>query len=545
MLIASRVLARLVCACALLAFVLVFSPAVQAQDAPCGVVDSIDLPIDIRDTLEQRYNDFGVLRPRFDGLHTGIDVAFNRRGDPVRAAARGRVTYADPNGWDTEKGVVIVQHIFPDNSVIHTVYGHMEQSDTIRFPTVGTCVEKGDIVGVVGWPSRGLPHLHYEIRSFMPGNGGPGYSATNPLELGWYDPLDFTALWRIRLEPGFVRSVSLPDVATLPPVISDDGGSALAIGSAIEAFSADGWRLWRVAADGVVTGILGLPENRIVAHTRNGQALTLQNGRYAAVWQVNGPDAPILALGETLVFVTDSGGLAAFSAAGAALWSLDGVGEIIGVSDFQTNGEEVALAVRLANGEGVRWRVVGADGMVRYETTFAQIPLIAAVPMGGWRALEGMALYGIDGGERRELGTVAPARGRTARMTADVLGNIYIYLADAASTLISVGANGAVRWQATYPVAPSTLAPVMRTDNGCLLFTLDEDGALHIFSAATGERVGGKQIYAGGVQNGSPPARLLQPQPGNRLLVGAGFLTTVVLDSAAISSGALDACVLG
>jgi outer membrane protein assembly factor BamB len=404
-------------------------------------------------------------------------------------------------------------------------------------------VEKGDIVGVVGWPSRGLPHLHYEIRSFMPGDGGPGYTATNPLELGWFDPLDFTALWRIRLEPGYVRSVSLPDVATLPPVIDADGVSALAVGSALEAFSADGRRLWRVATDGVVTGILGLPENRVVAHTRNGQALTLQNGRYAAVWQVSGPDAPILALGETLVFVTDGGGMAAFSATGEALWSVDGFGEIIGVTDFQANGEEVALAVRTS--AGVRWRVVSATGDVRYETTFAQIPLVAAVPAGGWRALEGTVLYGIDGGERRELGTAAPAASRTARMTADVLGNAYIYLADQASTLISVGADGQVRWRATYPVAPRTLAPVMRTDNGCLLFTLDEDGALHIFSAATGERVGGRQIYAGGIQNGSPPSRLLQMLPGNRLLVSAGFLTALVLDTAAISGGALDACVLG
>ncbi len=535
--------ARTLAGVLLLSIVLRVVLPVHAQNAPCGVVDALDYPIDISDTLEQRYDDFGLLRPRFGGMHTGIDVAFNRRGDPVRAAARGRVTYADPNGWDTEKGVVIVQHTLPDNTVIHTVYGHMEQSDTVRFPAVGTCVERGDVVGVVGWPSRGLPHLHYEIRSFMPGDGGPGYVVENPLERGWYDPLDFTALWRIRLAPGFIRSVSFPNVPTLPPVIAEDAASVLAFASAIEAFSAQGSRLWRITTDGVVTGMLGLPDNRVVAHTRSGQALTLQGGRYAAVWQVSGPDAPILALGETVVFVTEGGGLAAFTPMGEPLWSLPGEDEITGVSDFQTNGTQVALAVR--TGAGVRWRVVDADGQLRYETTFARVPLIAPVLTGGWLALDGSTLYSITGGERRELAAVTPAPARTARMTADLLGNGYIYLADAASTLISISSGGQLRWRQTYPVAPATLAPLLRTDNGCLLYALDEDGALHVFSAATGEILNGKQLYAGGLQNGSPPARLLQPLPDNRILVGAGFLSVLLLDGAAVSGGALNDCVLG
>ncbi|MEP7292623.1 MAG: peptidoglycan DD-metalloendopeptidase family protein, partial [Chloroflexota bacterium] len=514
-----------------------------AQDAPCGVVDALDYPIDIADTLELRYNDFGLLRPRFGGRHTGIDVAFNRRGDPVRAAARGRVTYADPNGWDTEKGVVVIQHTFPDGSIIHTVYGHMEQSDDIRFPVVGTCVERGDIVGVVGWPSRGLPHLHYEIRTFLPGGGGPGYVVDNPLERGWLDPLDFTDLWRIRLAPGYVSSVTFTDVPTLPPVIADDGSSILATGSAIEAFSAQGSRLWRVTTDGVVTGILGLPGNRVVAHTRNGQVLTLQGGRYAAVWQVSGPDAPLVALGETLVIVTEGGGLSAFDPMGVALWSLPGAASIIAVSDFQTNGVQVSLAVRTA--EGVRWRVVDAAGQVAYETTFRRAPLIAPVISGGWFALDGTTLYALSGSERREIASLAPAPGRTARIAADPLGSAYIYLADEASTLISVSASGQIRWRQTYPVAPSTLAPLLRTDNGCLLYALDEDGALHVFNAATGETVSNIQIYAGGIQNGSPTARLLLPQAGNRILVSAGFLSAVVLDGAAISGGAMAQCVLG
>ena len=82
--------------------------AQPSLNAPCGVVDTIDYPIDISDTLERGYDDFALYRARFGGNHVAIDIGFDRYGEPVHAAARGRVTYADPEGWDTEKGVVIV-----------------------------------------------------------------------------------------------------------------------------------------------------------------------------------------------------------------------------------------------------------------------------------------------------------------------------------------------------------------------------------------------------------------------------------------------------
>ncbi len=78
-------------------------------------------------------SDFGIYRPPWGGLHTGLDVAFWRHGEPVMAAARGRVTYSDIEGWDTEKGVVVLQHTFPDGTLINTLYGHMEELNGYRF----------------------------------------------------------------------------------------------------------------------------------------------------------------------------------------------------------------------------------------------------------------------------------------------------------------------------------------------------------------------------------------------------------------------------
>jgi murein DD-endopeptidase MepM/ murein hydrolase activator NlpD len=128
-----------------------------------------------------------------------MDVAFYRHGEPVRAIANGRVTYADPEGWDTEKGVVIVEHSLPDGSRVYSLYGHMEPIGDYFFPGVGQCVTPGQIVGAVGDPSLSAPHLHFEIRVMLPDDGGPGYWDTNPLEAGWLNPLDFVRLWQLRL----------------------------------------------------------------------------------------------------------------------------------------------------------------------------------------------------------------------------------------------------------------------------------------------------------------------------------------------------------
>src|ERR1700682_6205380 len=99
-------------------------PAQYHAEASCGIVDAIDYPID---GVSIEHDDFGLYRPGFDGRHSGIDMAFGRYGDPVRAAARGRVTYSDPAGWNVEKGVIIIEHTFPDSSVFYTLYGHVEE----------------------------------------------------------------------------------------------------------------------------------------------------------------------------------------------------------------------------------------------------------------------------------------------------------------------------------------------------------------------------------------------------------------------------------
>jgi hypothetical protein len=77
---------------------------------------------------------------------------------------------------------------------------------------------------------------------------------------------------------------------------------------------------------------------------------------------------------------------------------------------------------------------------------------------------------------------------------------------------------------------------------GCLLYTLDVDGTLNIFDSANGELIDQRKVYAGGDRNGSPPARLLQADQFERVLVGGGFLTVVALDGAALGGDVISQC---
>lgn len=524
----------------LFALLILLSIAARTQDtAPCGIVDAIDYPIE---PLAEGYDDFARYRARFGGNHTGLDIGFDRWGDPVRAAARGRVTYSDVEGWDTEKGVVIVEHTFPDGSIAYTVYGHMEQTDTLFFPSVGRCVERGDILGGIGWPSRGRPHLHYEIRDFLPDDGGPGYITGNPLAEGWYHPLDFTLLWQARLSPGYAGSVTFDHVPGLPPVTLDSGLYAIASGNLLEGVAQDGSVLWRVETDGVVSGLAALPGDRVVAHTRNGQTITLQSGRYAALWRVEGPDEPFVILDETLAFVTDGGGLAAYDAAGSMLWTLEGVGADR-ILYFQSNGQQIALGLRVRN--GVLWRLVDAAGQALYERELGSMIAAAPQPDGQWLVLDGAEFNRIRAGENHTLNTVSPSPGRMAAITADVMGNSYVYLGDAQHTLLALDADGNERWRVNTPFIAGYLPPLLEVGNGCLLYTLGVEGLLSVFNTADGALITQRQLYAGGSQSGSPPARLLRVDAKEQVQVGAGFLTMATFDGTVLGGESYAGCLLG
>jgi murein DD-endopeptidase MepM/ murein hydrolase activator NlpD len=512
-------------------FFLVFSVAAHAQETEtsCGVVDAIRLPMDNIVELTRGYDDFGLYRERFGGLHTGFDMGFDRLGDPIYAAARGRVTYSDPVGWDTEKGVVIIEHLFPDNRIYYTVYGHVEQTDTIFLAPVGTCVEMGDIIAAEGWPSRGRPHLHYEVRTFLPNDGGPGYVLESPLLEGWLQPFDFTMLWQVRLMPGYITSATFQNVPSLPPVSLDSGGYAIASADAVEGVDSAGMTLWRVQGDGVITGLAALSDNRVVAHTRNGLAMVLQDGSYRALWYVQGPEEPLIVMPntDTLIFVTHDG-LAAYDAAGTTLWSAQT--PIIGrVIYFGASATQIMLAIR--DGDRQMWSLFDAANGTLVASGDIEASFTATSSSdGSWYWLDSLQVSRYADGQLTPLDRIGQLAGRTARMIADSRG-VYIYTADVSNTLLAINPLGEILWRVTYPYEGAlTLAPLIASDTDCLLYTLDANGMMNAFNVSDGQLLRQTQLYAGGSLTGSPPARVLLVNPLGQVEIGAGFLSVITMD---------------
>jgi murein DD-endopeptidase MepM/ murein hydrolase activator NlpD len=99
---------------------------------------------------------FGYRSNPFTGrgsLHQGIDIS-NRPGSPIRAPARGVVTFAGPDG---AYGIsVLLDH----GNGITTRYSHLQQS----LVKVGQYVQRGEVIASLGNSGRSTgPHLHYEV----------------------------------------------------------------------------------------------------------------------------------------------------------------------------------------------------------------------------------------------------------------------------------------------------------------------------------------------------------------------------------------------
>ncbi len=158
-------------------FTLGIIPEAWWQAVDCGTADSLTYPIDTaRFVLVQGYT---VPSPRHQGrYHTGEDWALpdgGSLGEPVYAAGRGKVRYSYPLGWGRDAGVVIIEHRTPDGVTLYSLYGHLGETDAVKFPRVGTCIEQGDVLGVMA-DVRPAPHVHFEIRLAQPDTPGPGYT---------------------------------------------------------------------------------------------------------------------------------------------------------------------------------------------------------------------------------------------------------------------------------------------------------------------------------------------------------------------------------
>jgi lipoprotein NlpD len=112
-----------------------------------------------------------VLKPFVPGSSKGIVIG-GRIGDPVKAAAAGRVVYAG-TGIEAYGPLIIIKH----SDTLITAYG---QNSTLLVKE-GDAVTQGQVIGAVGADSRGVGSIQFEVRqdghpvdplTWLPKSGG-------------------------------------------------------------------------------------------------------------------------------------------------------------------------------------------------------------------------------------------------------------------------------------------------------------------------------------------------------------------------------------
>ena len=269
------------------------SAPIPQDGAPCGLVDTLDFPVD-PPLAEEAYLIQGFGRGgRPAGQHAGEDWGLLDRpnlGAPVYSIGHGRVTYAQPLGWGRDKGVIIVEHRFADGSRILSFYGHLEPS-TVQV-RAGDCVERGEEIARIGRP-RTPPHLHFEMRSHMPDEPGPGYWP-DPASAGWTGPSQFIWNNRMAASPGVVWSQRLDGALLSVPASAVSDAVLVTQNNGIQALDvADGTARWRVAvADGVAGAVLSADGSALYVLDQTGMLSALdlpvsaEGGQPVTRWQI-------------------------------------------------------------------------------------------------------------------------------------------------------------------------------------------------------------------------------------------------------------------
>ncbi|HRE49567.1 MAG TPA: peptidoglycan DD-metalloendopeptidase family protein [Aggregatilineales bacterium] len=495
-------------------------PSLAQPQVDCGVVNAIDYPLD---GISIEHDDFGFFRAGFGGYHAGIDMAFGRYGEPVRATARGRVTFSDTAGWADEKGVVILEHLFPDGSTYFTLYGHMEEVNAYTFPKVGQCVSLGDIIGAVGNPKASAIHLHYEIRQMRASAGGPGYAFGDPLSEGWFHPIEFTEQWRLRLTPAFRNVITSTGTLLGMPLVLPDGNVVFAGTHQIEMMDPGNRSLWRLSVNGLL-GVVSLPDGRLLGRTRENQVLLFQGGRFVASWLPDRPlRSPPFLLGGGVAFLSDDHRLISYTAEGGLNWMTDPLSAYL--EHVVVSGDLVAISGQ--RGGVDRLWVIDPTGHFRYEGG-APAPIIPIATPYGFLLLVGtQASLLVPDGTIIGLMDIGQPFGRSAAAALDAGGNLYVYPGQGAY-LNAYAADGSLRWTARLAGLPRE-APLLGIGAGCVLYALTDSGSLMAFNAEDGSLRGVTTLYAGGAAQ-VPAARLLEVLPGDMVRFSAGYLSIATVD---------------
>ncbi|MBK7179521.1 MAG: M23 family metallopeptidase [Chloroflexi bacterium] len=425
-------------------------PAPQ-RAATCGIVDILDFPLDPPDArlVSRGGGDFAQFRDRYNKYHAGEDWRAPGEGSsfgkPVYSIGNGRVMYAEPEGWNRDKGVVIIEHIFADGHSFYSFYGHLDPPSVLLEP--GDCVRRGETVGNIGQP-RTPPHLHFEIRTHLPYQPGPGYWPEDPTLAGWLPPSQTIWNERMTAAPGVVwlrpfipsgaSPVGQPDETTL---LLRDGEQVVAVGLA------DG-RWQPLVLDGQPVNSALLAGDLLVAAGSQGQVRAFRWPTAAAdpLWSID------LGVSGTLnLWPLPGGGAVAGSgtrlwglaADGSQLWQMD-----VGARPFAWAAADDALVLATVGSDGAAWIVTG-DNPPQPIAPMSGYPVITGD--GAWlAAADGLYRLAADSSPERVLALPAAQLRHSAAISLPD-GGLLLAHADAADRrLIALNADGSVRWDRSF-----------------------------------------------------------------------------------------------
>lgn len=430
---------------------------VPQGNAPCGVVDLFDFPMDPPhgDNVSGG-QDFGRFRDRFDKYHAGEDWwtgSGSSFGAPVYSIGHGLVTYAEPEGWNRDKGVIIIQHRLANGRSLLSFYGHLDPPSVTL--TAGECVTRGQQIGEIGRP-RSSPHLHFEMRTQAPYATLTGYWPEDPTLVGWLPPSQ--TIWEQRISavatvawlreplPGNPQPVGLLDPETL---LLTAAGGLLALNTA------DGQTRWRFVDEAAAITAAALDETEPIVYVAQ------QNGRLAAwalpddaaaapapLWQT----APATLVGSPTLLPLPGGGLlaaarrdwTALSPQGDVRWTQTNLGQPLAWA-AQADGWWIATA---GGDAPLIW--LDAEGVQPWSAPAGSVPVISEDTV--W-------LYARDGLYRldREAETAVlhfPLPEGSASL-GDVIalpdgGLLLAHVDRADRRLLAFAPDGALRWERSY-----------------------------------------------------------------------------------------------
>lgn len=452
------------------------SAAAQTQ---CGIADTIQYPIDT--TTFQLVQDYGIASPRHQGrYHTGEDWSIGGAGlgQPVRAAAAGRVTYSAPTGWGRDGGVIILEHTFPDGSVYYTHYGHLQQTDAVVFPPRLSCVEAGEIIAVIG-DARPAPHLHFEVRVSQPDNPGPGYTRQNPETLGFRRPAQVIANQQAALHPAHRWSTRVETFGpAADPLVLDDFSMLVLDGAVLRGIGANGGVAWRVPVDAAAVALTGYERRPYVVTADGGHVRVDYAGaveeRYTVAFQ---PARPPLQVGETLIYPTRDGTLTALTSdRRAVLWRLDGIPLAV-----QAFAAPPLIGLETAE---QRMLVISTDGQRVAEATLRDGVSFGAAPDGGLLAYTHGGLWRIDdAGTWTEALPGVPPGGGAGAVLALPDGRVFL-VNHTGDMLTAYESGGQIAWEARLPQVVSGRVRLALLDGA--VFLISTHGQIVVADVAGG-----------------------------------------------------------